>query len=747
MKPAVPISSYNGELAGSTGERTCMQLNVVALPGLPGSSTGIARSSVPGNNFAVALNDLIAPGPVTPSSGNTAAFLAAIALSPLATPIDAPAPLAPDTLGITTPKPNPVPDSGVGRNIAGSTKSALLSGTAEAALPLTPGIIGLAPIDTHTSVPVNAQLTRGNLIKLFPGSAGMTAAEAPRASPATAEQSTAPPPSPVIADIATPHSTELHATKAPADTAVGQPMPGTAPAAIGDAIETKTGKQRPQGADQKIPETMPASAGDIRSAATVKPRIMATERLQPDLPMARASVGAPAGSSPESADAKDPAAAVSADAAGASTSIPVTGLAQQGPTGSLSVAQTSKSAAEEAPPAIEPPVSQKPIPSTAARGPASTISTDISTSDRPGASSIPPAPAASTDSAPEPKVAPVVRKLSSPATIVADEANQPAASFSKVATSNQKAAIPGQAAPSTVAPAAPLSGRIPASAAGKAHGSAKGREAANPILGESAPQPVIDIIATPVSAAPAVNQATAPHQPSTLAANGGSAASATPASATGGQPDPATGVKAATPSEAMTAGERAPFFATQPDPSVADTGSAAPSGLAAPLSHGGIASLRATPHMPGPAAETISAQPGRIGHEAGVAIARRIVDGGHEVTLRLNPAELGRIEVRIGFEDGTLRATMRAESAVALDLLRRDSGNLSQALDQAGVRSDAGSLRFESSAGGSSHQGSGRQQSPTGTSSTPADTAAAKADLIPQSYRPIRTSGRVDLVA
>jgi len=151
--------------------------------------------------------------------------------------------------------------------------------------------------------------------------------------------------------------------------------------------------------------------------------------------------------------------------------------------------------------------------------------------------------------------------------------------------------------------------------------------------------------------------------------------------------------------------------------------------------------------MPGPAAETISAQPGRIGHEAGVAIARRIVDGGQEVTLRLNPAELGRIEVRIGFEDGTLRATMRAESAVALDLLRRDSGNLSQALDQAGVRSDAGSLRFESSAGGSSHQGSGRQQQPTGTSSALADTAAAKADLIPQSYRPIRTSGRVDLVA
>lgn len=152
--------------------------------------------------------------------------------------------------------------------------------------------------------------------------------------------------------------------------------------------------------------------------------------------------------------------------------------------------------------------------------------------------------------------------------------------------------------------------------------------------------------------------------------------------------------------------------------------------------------LRAAP----PEQPIVNARSGQIGREMGVEIARHLSAGGDELTVRLNPAEMGRIEVRLSFDEGgTLRAVVAAESAAALDMLRRDSADLGRALTDAGVRADAQSFRFDSrSNGGEGSQFWQRQQQ---GGRQRGNAAADHAHTIDPVYRPLRASGRIDLLA
>ncbi len=143
---------------------------------------------------------------------------------------------------------------------------------------------------------------------------------------------------------------------------------------------------------------------------------------------------------------------------------------------------------------------------------------------------------------------------------------------------------------------------------------------------------------------------------------------------------------------------------------------------------------------------TVNARSGQIGREMGVEIARHLSAGGEALTVRLNPAEMGRIEVRLSFDEGgTLRAVVAAESAAALDMLRRDSADLGRALTDAGVRADAGSFRFDSrSGGGEGGQFWQRQQQ---SARQRGNAAADDLHTAEPVYRPLRALGRVDLMA
>jgi len=70
-------------------------------------------------------------------------------------------------------------------------------------------------------------------------------------------------------------------------------------------------------------------------------------------------------------------------------------------------------------------------------------------------------------------------------------------------------------------------------------------------------------------------------------------------------------------------------------------------------------------------------------------------NGTQQITLRLNPAELGMVEVRIDrTADGQANVAVSADRSDTLDMLRQDQPALQRALDQAGVPTDGRTLSF-----------------------------------------------------
>jgi hypothetical protein len=150
-----------------------------------------------------------------------------------------------------------------------------------------------------------------------------------------------------------------------------------------------------------------------------------------------------------------------------------------------------------------------------------------------------------------------------------------------------------------------------------------------------------------------------------------------------------------------------------------------------------------------PQEPVVSARTGSIGREMGIVIARHAATGGGEaITVRLDPVDMGRIEVRLTFsEDGQLRAVVAADNPAALDLLRRDSADLNRALADAGVRSDQHSLRFDTRAGSGDQpggQGSQNRRDPVVPIRIPAVTEPVD---VGQEDHPRGMNGRIDMMA
>jgi flagellar hook-length control protein FliK len=78
-----------------------------------------------------------------------------------------------------------------------------------------------------------------------------------------------------------------------------------------------------------------------------------------------------------------------------------------------------------------------------------------------------------------------------------------------------------------------------------------------------------------------------------------------------------------------------------------------------------------------------------------IAIAARIEAGEKRFEIRLDPPDLGRIEVRLNV-DSSGRATSHlvVDRPDTLDLLRRDAPALERALQSAGLTTDDGALQF-----------------------------------------------------
>lgn len=159
------------------------------------------------------------------------------------------------------------------------------------------------------------------------------------------------------------------------------------------------------------------------------------------------------------------------------------------------------------------------------------------------------------------------------------------------------------------------------------------------------------------------------------------------------------------------------------------------------------AAAQGAPQTGDPAAAEHRARARAIGEDVGVAIIRHADSGSGDVlVIRLDPAELGKIEVRLRMDEARqLSAEVTADQPATLDLLRRDSDNLTRALNDAGFRADDQSLRFDSRGFGQSDQHA-QQGRRIASRAYLNDGDAANVQSTPTPVQ-VRSSGRVDLVA
>jgi flagellar hook-length control protein FliK len=78
-----------------------------------------------------------------------------------------------------------------------------------------------------------------------------------------------------------------------------------------------------------------------------------------------------------------------------------------------------------------------------------------------------------------------------------------------------------------------------------------------------------------------------------------------------------------------------------------------------------------------------------------VVLQRAVTEKTSSVTIALDPAELGKVEVKLDFnKDGSVQANITADRQDTLTLLKNDHAGLHQALQNAGFSTDSSSLSF-----------------------------------------------------
>ncbi|MBY0356047.1 MAG: flagellar hook-length control protein FliK [Rickettsiales bacterium] len=120
----------------------------------------------------------------------------------------------------------------------------------------------------------------------------------------------------------------------------------------------------------------------------------------------------------------------------------------------------------------------------------------------------------------------------------------------------------------------------------------------------------------------------------------------------------------------------------------------------------------------------VKVQPGQnLVDQLHVHIHKAVADGNDQISLRLTPEHLGRIDISIDLADnGNAVVRITADRQDTFDLLQRDSRGLERALADAGIKADSGAMQFQfrgeqsqaqqgSAQGNDSGQRGGRQQS------------------------------------
>ncbi len=128
----------------------------------------------------------------------------------------------------------------------------------------------------------------------------------------------------------------------------------------------------------------------------------------------------------------------------------------------------------------------------------------------------------------------------------------------------------------------------------------------------------------------------------------------------------------------------------QADPAAPQGGNGSITGLSAAGGPGqtqGQHAARTIQHSP------VLQQP--VAQQVAVQISRAVSEGQNRFDISLHPQELGKVKVKLEIgHDGRVLATVAAERPETLAMLRRDAFALEQALQNAGLNPDGGSLQF-----------------------------------------------------
>lgn len=90
-----------------------------------------------------------------------------------------------------------------------------------------------------------------------------------------------------------------------------------------------------------------------------------------------------------------------------------------------------------------------------------------------------------------------------------------------------------------------------------------------------------------------------------------------------------------------------------------------------------------------------------VAGQVALQISRSVQNGADSFQIRLDPPELGRVDVKLDIaHDGRVTAVVAVDNEQTLQLLMRDQGLLERALQEAGLKTDSGSLNFSLNQGG-----------------------------------------------
>ena len=78
-----------------------------------------------------------------------------------------------------------------------------------------------------------------------------------------------------------------------------------------------------------------------------------------------------------------------------------------------------------------------------------------------------------------------------------------------------------------------------------------------------------------------------------------------------------------------------------------------------------------------------------------VQLTKGLKDGSDTINVLLHPEDLGTVEVKLQLQDGQVKATISADNPDTLALLKNDSHQLTQSLQNAGFNTDSNSLNFQ----------------------------------------------------